>query len=263
MTRKAIVGFSRPAEISRSPTTSGVTEFCSYGVLIGTSHSSWPSAAATPTSLFCDCVIDLPGAGEGGENRRRIAGTVTGPSPLHGAGGHVHRGQRAGAVCRQGTRSRCCRRPSASVAVPNSGGVGGAFLRHSNLPVARSCAEKMPLMPSVNTRPSAIAGVDFGPGPWPVRRRVHRVRRIDAVLPELLARLRDRRPRRFRDCPGACGRSRGCRRPPAMRGRAPTVACHRLVSCAGHAAGTVNVEATPSRAGPRHCDHRPRAAAPG
>ena len=54
------------------------------------------------------------------------------------------------------------------VAVPNSGGVGGAGLRHNSLPVARSCAEKMPLMPSVKTRPPAIAGVDFGPGPWPV-----------------------------------------------------------------------------------------------
>jgi hypothetical protein len=34
----------------------------------------------------------------------------------------------------------------------------------------------MPLTPWVKTRPSAIAGVDFGPGPWPV------------VLPQLLAR---------------------------------------------------------------------------
>ncbi len=54
------------------------------------------------------------------------------------------------------------------VAVPYVGGVGGAGLRHNNLPVARSCAEKMPLMPSVKTRPPAIAGVDLGPGPWPV-----------------------------------------------------------------------------------------------
>ena len=57
---------------------------------------------------------------------------------------------------------------SGEAAVPNSGGAGGAFFRHSSLPVARSCAEKMPLMPSVKTRPSAIAGVDLGPGPCPV-----------------------------------------------------------------------------------------------
>ena len=36
---------------------------------------------------------------------------------------------------------------------------------------------------------------------------------------------------------------------------APAVASHRLVSWAGHAAGGVNDDATPSRAGPRHCGH--------
>ena len=79
--------------------------------------------------------------------------------------------------------------PSAigELAVPNSCGVGGAFLRHSSLPVARSCAEKMPLMPSVKTRPSAIERRRFGPWAVTGRRRIHRVRRIDAVLPELFA----------------------------------------------------------------------------
>ena len=42
---------------SLTRTTSGVTEFCSYGVLIGNSHSSLPSAAATLTRRFCDCVM--------------------------------------------------------------------------------------------------------------------------------------------------------------------------------------------------------------
>ena len=53
------------------------------------------------------------------------------------------------------------------IAVPNSGGAGGGSVRHSTAPVARSCADRMPLIPNVNTRPSATAGVDFGPGPWP------------------------------------------------------------------------------------------------
>ena len=51
------------------------------------------------------------------------------------------------------------------MAVPNSGGAAGGGVRHSSLPVARSSAERMPLMPNVNTRPLAMAGVDFGPGP--------------------------------------------------------------------------------------------------
>ena len=37
--------------------TMGVTEFCSYGVLMASSHSNWPEAASTPTSLLCDCVM--------------------------------------------------------------------------------------------------------------------------------------------------------------------------------------------------------------
>ena len=148
------------------------------------------------------------------------------------------------------------------VAVPNSGGAGGAFLRHSSLPVARSCAEKMPLMPSVKTRPSAIAGVDFGPGPWPVAAGVHGVGRIDAVLPELLARLQVVGRDDFAIAPGASARRRGCPRRRARHAPVRPCACQRLVSCAGQAAGTVNDEATPSRAGPRHCDHSTPAPAP-
>src|SRR5688572_3227220 len=75
----AIVGLSRPAEITTSLTTSGVTEFCSYGVLIGTSHSNRPSSAATPTSLACDCVMicRVPAI------VARIGEAYAGPSPVH------------------------------------------------------------------------------------------------------------------------------------------------------------------------------------
>ena len=37
--------------------TRGVTEFCSYGVLIAMLHSNWPDVASTPTIRFCDCVM--------------------------------------------------------------------------------------------------------------------------------------------------------------------------------------------------------------
>src|SRR5688500_14133733 len=41
----------------------------------------------------------------------------------------------------------------------------------------------------------------------------------------------------------------------------PTVACHFFVNCAGHVAGAVNPDATPSRAGPRHWDQSAKSAA--
>src|SRR6185436_9398264 len=54
---------------------------------------------------------------------------------------------------------------SGDVAVPYCGSTAGAGIRHRSLPVARSNADRMPPIPSVKTRPPAIAGVDFGPGP--------------------------------------------------------------------------------------------------
>ena len=71
---------------------------------------------------------DLPHAADRREDRRRVSGTVTGPSPLDGAGGGIHRGQRAGSVP---PRNAITFAPSAigELAVPNSGGAA-----------ARSCA---------------------------------------------------------------------------------------------------------------------------
>ena len=106
---------------------------------------------------------DLPHAAERRQDRRRVRWTIAGPSPLHGAGRGIHRGQRAGvhaAEKRDHARAVDDRRSRGA----EFGRAGGASLLHSSLPVARSCAEKMPVMPSVNTRPPETSGVDFGPG---------------------------------------------------------------------------------------------------
>src|SRR5688572_1539460 len=137
------------------------------------------------------------------------------------------------------------------VDVPYSCGAAGAVLRHNNLPVARSCAEKMPLTPWVNTRPSAIAGVDFGPGPWPVAAEFMV---YGASTPSCHSCLPEARSNAVTTSRLAC-RECTMTRLPAMTGEAwprPTVACHFFVSCAGQVAGAVNPDATPSRFGPRH-----------
>src|SRR6185295_12360088 len=54
---------------------------------------------------------------------------------------------------------------SGDVAVPYKGSTPGAGIRQTSLPLARSKADRMPPIPSVKTRPPAMAGVDFGPGP--------------------------------------------------------------------------------------------------
>src|SRR5688572_505308 len=91
-----------------------------------------------------------------------------GPSPFHShftAPVPVSMAVSAPAFCPP--RNAITRLPSTigEVAVPYRGGIFGAFLRQTSLPLLRSCVEKMPLMPSVKTRLPAIAGVDFGPGP--------------------------------------------------------------------------------------------------
>src|SRR5688500_10547559 len=54
---------------------------------------------------------------------------------------------------------------SGEVAVPYSGRTSGAGTRQRSLPLARSNDDRLPPIPSVKTRPPAMAGVDFGPGP--------------------------------------------------------------------------------------------------
>ena len=51
------------------------------------------------------------------------------------------------------------------IAVWKFGCTGVPGFCHSSLPEAASNAVTRPVMPSVNNRPSAKAGVDFGPGP--------------------------------------------------------------------------------------------------
>src|SRR5690349_3896614 len=48
---------------------------------------------------------------------------------------------------------------------PYWGGAPRGGTRQRSLPLARSNADKMPPIPNVKTRPSAMAGVDFGPEP--------------------------------------------------------------------------------------------------
>src|SRR6185436_19675234 len=75
----AMVGLSRPAAITTSLITSGVTQFCSKGVLSGTSQSSFPSADAPPTSLLSDCVMIMRTP----PNVARTGDPYAGPSPVH------------------------------------------------------------------------------------------------------------------------------------------------------------------------------------
>ena len=104
-------------------------EFWSYGVLNGSSHISRPSAAATPISLFCDCVITWRVPRERRDDRRGVSGPVAGPSPLDGAGGRIHRRQRAGILSAEERDHRSRRRRSASL-----------MCRIRAAPAARSCA---------------------------------------------------------------------------------------------------------------------------
>ena len=147
------------------------------------------------------------------------------------------------------------------MAVPNSGGAAGASVRHNSFPVARSRAERMPLMPNVKTRPPATAGVDFGPGPCPraagfivygaaysSRHSSLPVFKIDCArdLALALAGVHDhavagddrrRVPRADRQLP-AFGQ---CRRP--GRGRSE---CRRAVALLVHATATSREEAAPA-----------------
>src|SRR5262245_40040852 len=54
---------------------------------------------------------------------------------------------------------------SGDVAVPYCGSTAGAGTRQFSAPLARSNADRTPPIPSVNTRPPTMAGVDFGPAP--------------------------------------------------------------------------------------------------
>src|SRR6187397_2189174 len=54
---------------------------------------------------------------------------------------------------------------SGDVAVSYRGNTAGAGTRQMSVPLARSNADRTPPIPSVKTRPPAMAGVDFGPAP--------------------------------------------------------------------------------------------------
>ena len=97
----------------------------------------------------------------------------------------------------------------------------------------------MPLIPKVKTRPPATTGVDFGPGPVPARRRIHRVRCRVLVAPQLLAAREIDRARHFaialarmHDHTAAATTGDEC--------PAPTVASQRFVRVVGQVAGVVS-----------------------
>src|SRR6185503_5735752 len=117
-----------------------------------------------PINLFWDCVMICREPA----NVARMGDVYPGPSPVQRHfTAPVAASMAVSAPASLPPRNAITFAPSAigELDVPYScTGVVAGF-RHSSLPVARSCAEKMPLTPKVKTRPLATSGVAFGPGP--------------------------------------------------------------------------------------------------
>src|SRR6188508_2361262 len=138
--------------------------FWSKSVLNGSCQSNAPFEAFTPIRNFRVCEITWRTP----PNVAMIGDPYPGPSPVHCQRGFAVAASNdvsAPLSCPPTWTMTLVPSTRGDVAVPYCGSTPGAGTRQRSLPLARSNADRMPPIPSVKTRPPAMAGVDFGPAP--------------------------------------------------------------------------------------------------
>ena len=255
--RTALTPFSIPETITRSPKTTGVTEFWSYIVVKGADHRRSAVRGRHADDVALRERHDLPHAVEASRRSatRRRDHPGRRPRPSIGAGGGVEGGQRRRPRRPRG-RSRGRRPPPATARRRTA-----AMSRKAPREVA---APDLAAGGHVETGqdPGGAKGVEAPLvqqrrrlGPAAVARR-GRGRRVGHRLPcasRRAGRRRDRGRRSPRRRRRGRGRTRGRPRPPAPSAlRRPRPTTPRASEPGGHRAAT-GPAAIPVRAGPRHC----------